>query len=314
VILARECYGDAILMTPMIKALKTEFPETSITMVAFTKIIYDFFSFDSNVSATYHAKRNVLRYLSKLLPRTFDVLFNPKNHPSRNFYLQSRLIRAKYKVGYHNTNHDELYDYLIDNVPGTHESVKHMALLVALGKKAKVNHRPYVPEMPLSGEAVSFIGKLATGTFIGINISTGTPGGRRTIEQWSELVKNFPEEQFVFFSSPDDIGKKRALEQTQENILPSPATKNLYEVLKMVEKLKLLITPDTSLVHVASCSDTPVLALYRYHPSHSIEFSPLSTQHEIIVSSTSDVVDINNGMVLTAAERMLGSLKVSSVY
>jgi len=40
----------------------------------------------------------------------------------------------------------------------------------------------------------------------------------------------------------------------------------------------------------------------------------LSTQHEIIVSSTSDVVDINNGMVLTAAERMLGSLKVSSVY
>lgn len=308
VLLARERYGDVILMTPLIKNLRMAYPEVSIYIVAFTRPIFEFFSSDANITETFHAKRNLFRYASKLLPKKFDLLFNPKNHPSRNFYLQSRVIRAKYKIGHRNTNHDELYDFLIDCAPGTHETLRNLSLLEALGNTPAKDCRPYIPEMPLSGEAASFLDNLRTGHYTGINISAGATGGYRTFEQWSELINKFPEERFVIFSSGADLGKKRAIENAHANILPSPATKNLYEVFRMFEKLKLLVTPDTSLVHVASCSDTPVLALYRHNPADSIEFSPLSTFQEVLVSPTAEVSDIANDLVSQAFGRMLEAL------
>ncbi|NTV97647.1 MAG: glycosyltransferase family 9 protein [Chlorobiaceae bacterium] len=309
VLLARERYGDAILMTPLIKNLRMAYPAVSIYIVAFTRPIFEFYSADANITATFHAKRDLFHYASKLLPKKFDILFNPKNHPSRHFYLQSRLIRAKYKIGHRNTNHDELYDYLIDFVPGTHETSRNLSLLEVLGKTPAKDCRPYVPEMPLSDEVLSFLNQLPMGYYNGINISAGKPGGYRTFEQWSELVNNFPEERFVIFSSGADIEKKKTIENSHTNILPSPATKNLYEVLKMFEKLKLVVTPDTSLVHVASCSNTPVLALYRHNPADSIEFSPLSTFQEILVSPTAEVSDIGNPLVSSALGRMLETLR-----
>ncbi|NTU98234.1 MAG: glycosyltransferase family 9 protein, partial [Chlorobiaceae bacterium] len=305
VLLARERYGDAILMTPLIKALRHEYPEISIYIIAFTRIIFDFFSTDANITAVYHAKKKPGRYFSEVLLKKFDILFNPKNHPSKSFYLQSRFIRARYKVGHRNTNHDDLYDYLIDLAPGTHESLRNLSLLTALGKTPAKEYRPYIPEMPLSDEAKLFIDKLPTDYCTGINISAGAPGGHRTVEQWSDLVRNFPDEKFIVFSGMADIGEKRALEKLHENIQPSPATKNLYEVWKIVQKLKLLVTPDTSLVHVASCSDTPLVAMYRYNPADSIEFSPLSTYREVLVSPATDISAIENTLVSSALGRMI---------
>ncbi len=308
-ILARERYGDVILMTPLIKTLRQEYPQLSIYIIAFNQIIFDFFSTDVNIKAVFHVKRNIAKYLAGILPKKFDILFNPKNHHSTSFYLQSRFIRAKYKVGHRNTNHDEIYDYLIDLAPGTHESSRNLSLLEALGKTKIQPCRPYIPEMPVSDDMSSFLDTVLSGRFTGINISAGAAGGHRSIEQWSEFVRNFPEERFIIFSSKADTGEKRTLEKLHENILPSPATNNLHEVWKVVEKLKLLVTPDTSLVHVASCSDTPVIALYRHNPADSIEFSPLSSLQEVIVSSTQDVADIENGKVAAAAARMLERLR-----
>jgi len=48
VILARECYGDAIMQTPLIATLRQTYPASAIYVVAFTRIICDFFSADSN--------------------------------------------------------------------------------------------------------------------------------------------------------------------------------------------------------------------------------------------------------------------------
>ena len=57
VILARECYGDCIMLTPLIGTLKKEYPDLSIFIIAFSQIIFDFFSADTNVTAVYHAKK-----------------------------------------------------------------------------------------------------------------------------------------------------------------------------------------------------------------------------------------------------------------
>ncbi|NTW51420.1 MAG: glycosyltransferase family 9 protein, partial [Chlorobiaceae bacterium] len=82
VILARERYGDAIMLTPLVGGLRKRYPEVSITVIAFSKIIYDFFSADPNVTAVYNAKKYEFRYFREVLLKRFDILFNTKDHPS----------------------------------------------------------------------------------------------------------------------------------------------------------------------------------------------------------------------------------------
>ena len=299
------------MLTPLIATLRKTYPEASISIVAFTRIIFDFFNADANITAVYHAKRDLKRYLFEFFPKKFDVLFNPKNHPSTHFHIQSLIIRAKYKVSHRNTRHEALYNHLIDLGPGAHESTRNLALMGAISNSPQQHARPYIPQMPVSNEIATFIEALPTGSYTGINISAGTPGGHRTFDQWAELIRNFPEERFVIFSAPGEIAEKRKLEKPHGNVLPSPSTQNLYEVWQIVKKLKLLITPDTSLVHIAACSDTPLVALYRHNPADSKEFSPLSTLQEVIVSPTPSVIDIENEVVTTALGRMLASLPVS---
>jgi len=308
VILARECFGDAIMLTPLIAALKQRHPETAIYIVAFRQIIFDFFSSDANVTAVYHAKRDLKRYFLKFWPKRYDVVFNSKDHRSTSFLMQSRIIRARYKVGYRNNGNEQLFDYLLDMPAGTHESQRNFALLKAIDGEMPGTTGPYIPEMPVSKEVAGLLDAMPQGSYIGINISVGTPGGHRTFEQWSDLIRSFPDERFVIFSSPGDIETKRKLEAPHPNVLATPTTRNLYEVWKIVDRLKLLVTPDTSLVHVAACSDRPLVALYRFNPADSRLFAPLSTQQEVIVSPTPDVVDIENAVVTDAVRKMLESL------
>ncbi|WP_260472442.1 glycosyltransferase family 9 protein [Chlorobium phaeovibrioides] len=308
VILARECYGDAIMQTPLIATLRQTYPASAIYIVAFTRIICDFFSADSNVTATYHAKRDLHRYFFKFLLKKYDILFNPKDHPSTTFNLNARLIRARFKVGLRNNGNEELYDYLLDIPKSTHESIRNLSLMQALGHHEITPCRPYIPTMPVSDEINAFLAELPDREYIGINISTGTPGGHRTIEQWSDLIKSFPGERFVIFSAPGDLNEKRLIEQPHKNVVPSPATKNLYEVSAVVRKLRLLVTPDTSLVHIAACSDTLLVAMYRHNPGDSQAYAPLSTLQEVIVSPTPEVVDIDTTSARTAVQRLLEKL------
>ncbi|NMW21264.1 MAG: glycosyltransferase family 9 protein [Chlorobiaceae bacterium] len=305
VILARECYGDCILLTPLIGSLRKEYPELSIYIIAFSQIIFNFFTADTNVTAVYHAKRNIKRYYKEILSKEFDLLFNPKDHPSTHFLIQSMLIRARHKVGHFNPDHEGLFDQLITLEPNSHESVKNLSLLSALGSTSRLHCKPYLPPMPVSNETATFLQTLHPGKYIGINISAGHIGGYRTPEQWSRLIQSFPDETFVIFSAPKDLEEKRKLETPHPNVLTSPSTQNIFEVGEIVKTLKLLITPDTSLVHIAACSDTPIIALYRKHLADRTQFGPLSSLQEIIVSSTADVIDIDTNEVTEALRKML---------
>ncbi len=306
VILARECYGDCIMLTPLIGTLRRDYPELSIYVIAFSQIIFNFFSADPNVTAVYHSKRNIKRYYKEILSKKFDLLFNPKDHPSTHFLIQSLLINARHKVGHFNPYHEGLYDHLITLGPNLHESAKNLSLLSVIGSSEhQPPCKPYLPPMPVSAETSLFLKKIPEHKYIGINISAGHIGGRRTNQQWSELINNFPNETFVIFSAPQDIEKKRNLERPLANVLHSPSTRNIYEVGEIVKKLKILVTPDTSLVHIASCYDTPIIAMYRKHEADRSQFGPLSTIQEIIVSPTIDVIDIDSSEVTGALSKML---------
>jgi ADP-heptose:LPS heptosyltransferase len=304
-ILAQEKLGDAILLTPLIGNLRTAFPGLSIHVIVFSRAVCDFFRCDQNITAVHQAKKNLFSYARSVLLHRFDLLFNTKDHPSTHFLIQSLIIPARFKAGIANPYHEGLFDCLIELDYHTHIVRKNCALLELLNIKPSGEAcRPYIPAMPASKETADFASSILPGTVTGVNISAGGSLRYWTEQKWSELIGCFPEEQFVIFSAPQDSEQKQRLEQRLPNVIPSPPTANLFEVGMLVRQLKLLITPDTSLVHVASCFAVPVIGLYREAPQDISRFAPYMTRYELVVSQTSQVSDI-------AVEKVASALRLT---
>ena len=310
-ILAQEKLGDSILLTPLLKNLREEFPDLAIHIITFTRASSNFFKTDQNITAVHLAKNHPIHYFREVLSQEFDLLFNTKDHPSTNFLLQTALIRARYKVGHDSEFHRGLYDHLIAMDFHSHIAMKNCALLTVLGFPATPEQcRPSLPIMPISDTIRKFLQKIQYETIIGINLSAGQPNRKWQENNWISLLEMFPGKRFVVLCSPEDQEEKLRIEQHCNQVMPSPPTRNLYEAGLIIAALKLLITPDTSLIHVASCSNTPVIGLYRKAMQDISRFGPLLIPYEIVISETGEVCDINVKMVSSALRKALHELPV----
>lgn len=311
-ILAQEKLGDCILLTPLIRNLRRARPALEIHLIVFSQASAAFFRNDPDVTSVHQAKKQPWRYFREVLSRRFDLLFNTKDHPSTHFLIQSVIIPARFRVGHKNLFHEGLYDRLVDMEYHSHMALKNCALLTVLGiVSSREECHPSIPAMPLPDGLNAFLDELeATPTF-GINISAGVPNRLWTIEQWKALLARFPNERFIVLSGPDDSEKKQRLEKSCKNILASPATRNLFEAACIVSKLRLLVTPDTSMIHVASAEKTPVVGLYREAPQDISRFGPYDVPCELLISKTGLVSDIEADAVADAIRRLLMPCKAN---
>lgn len=310
VLLAPERYGDVILLTPLIKVLKEAFPSVAVYVVVFKHSSYEFLRHDPSLKGVYHAKHRIGLYVRKILFRRFDLLFNPKNTPSFTFLWHSLLIAARFKVAHAHALHEGFYDYLNSMDYYSHQIERNLALLKPLRiERVSSLLRPHVPPMPVSETMALFLAGLDVGTVIGINLSASESARYWQEEKWGMLLDAFPDQRFLVFAAPKEPDRtvKARLEKCHANVLCTPPTANLYEAGEIVRRLRLLVTPDTSLVHVASCYNVPLIGLYRNSKKARTRFAPLSDWHRKLVSEGPDIGSITAEQVVGEVKRFCGS-------
>jgi heptosyltransferase-3 len=306
VILATEKIGDSILLTPLLRNLRHHFPELEIHIICVTETSASFFRNDPHITAVHFIKNEPVKYFRYVLLRKFDLLFNIKDGPSTTFLLQTVLVRARFKVGHQSPYHEGLFNHLLHVDFHSKMALKNCSILSLLSiNTTEEECRPYLPPAPVSNAITTFINNTEQGVFIGLNISAGGKNRYWTEEKWSALITRFPDLHFMIFAAPDDREMKHRLEHAHKNITITPPTTNIYEVGLLVRLLRLLVTPDTSLVHVASCSNTPVIALYTNVPAEQSRFGPFLIEHKLIISATSQVSDIDIEAVASALQKQL---------
>lgn len=294
-VLVSERFGDTILLTPLFRSLRERYPDAVIHALTFRRSIESFLQNDPNFDQVFYAKGEYGRYIRGVLSRRYDVLFNPKDSVSTNFLLQSFLIRARFKVAHAHTYHEGLFDHLIRLEYLTHFSYRACALLDVLASRESGTEacgRPYMPVMDASQEIKAFAASLQGRRVIGINISAGNAVRYWQNEKWIELVQRFPGEQFILFSAPKDLERKLAIARECSNVMETPSTANMYEAALLLQPLRLLVTPDTSFIHMAACYNIPVVGLYRDRIHARKRFSPLSAISRMVVSPSGSVGDI----------------------
>ena len=130
--------------------MRQSYPGLKIDLVIFSNEGY-FFEQDKNINKVFRAKKKYISYARQILSIRYDLLYCTKDHPSFNFLLHTRFIRADYKIGISHPYHQGFFHHLLEIDINTHIVEKNCALLDYLGiHYSQENLRPYLPDSEIA--------------------------------------------------------------------------------------------------------------------------------------------------------------------
>lgn len=308
--------GDMVVSLPVFAELKRRYPDIELDVLASPsnmKIIAD----DPRVSNRYQFTKNIfkdVRTVRALRRRRYDVVVTMISlNSATSLYLSQLIGKRAVRIGLGQSRHARYYHHSlpVDLSLKEHMLTQTLRTLEPFGiDPAAVS--PYAG-VHVTGERKQRAGEIfeewsadsQSGTeFIGVNISAGKPNRiwaeGRFVELLSGLARQCPQHRIALFFAPAD--RERAIRIQRESggaarLLPPEL--DILQVAALTKRLALLITPDTSMTHIARSFAVPVIGLYSSHERNSAEWRPYGQSFGLVqANAEDDIFDITAEQVL----------------
>ena len=209
-----------------------------------------------------------------------------------------------------------LYDYFTKKDKKNHFGKIWLDTLIFFGIKPSSNKYDFFLSNTERDRAKSFVSSMGDKIKIGINIEGSFPEKsiqKKELEQICRgLYGNYSNIKIVILASPDTISKKKKMitELGLDFVIPSYTTETIIDVAALVEQLDLIITPDTSIVHIASSFDKPVVSIHENNEDSFRLWSPSSTHSKtIFAKSRYGLVDYSVSDIVQSAVDLLQTIE-----
>lgn len=289
--------GDLILTTSIIQPIRAKFPFAEFVFIVGTSNSVVVSSLP-NTSVLILDKKpfSLLRFVFQLRRFNFDYFIDLKDHKSTESRIIAHLVRAKLKLG---------YNHCVWTIPaakaneGLHFVERAKNALALIGITANLD--TFRPHLFIGKEAENIVNDFLVSCNISrfslINISASRAERIWDEEKWDKFINAHLDKQFVIISDHKD--RETASRLSKPNVFCFPPS-NFNVIMALVKRADIVLSPDTSIVHVASAFDKPVVALYQNIPSNTAKFAPLSTLQRVILTqdvsspvTTIKVSDVN---------------------
>ncbi|MDD4051717.1 MAG: glycosyltransferase family 9 protein [candidate division Zixibacteria bacterium] len=271
-----EKLGDMIISLPVFDNLKRAYPHLELYVICSPRnvaIVRE----DDRLTAYYLYTKNVWRdfgMLRKVRRMKPDVVVDMICDDSVTaLFLTHLSCRDAWHIGVGKNRHRAYYDfnYQFRTGDGAHVIDNTLKLLTAFGIDTDSLNRYVPPTIPADRQKTAdrFYASLneASSPVIGLNISAGRPTRVWQEEKNQELIRRlldrFPQHQIIISADPHEHDRAAALAaRFPRRAAAVPAGLNLLEISAIISRMTLLISPDTSLVHIARAFKVPVVGLY----------------------------------------------------
>ncbi|MEE8404685.1 MAG: glycosyltransferase family 9 protein, partial [candidate division Zixibacteria bacterium] len=165
---------------------------------------------------------------------------------------------------------------------------------------------PFLSDKSKSKSSEFFNSLAGSGTAelsVGINISAGSPTRvwqqSKFVALINSILKNSSKAQIIIFSMPDERGRAaEIISKCNSKVFLIPSGLSLEDVSAIISKLDVLITPDTSLVHIARAFKVQVVGLYTRFMKNFLLWKPFGQDSGTVVSDNDDNIhDITHQQV-----------------
>jgi ADP-heptose:LPS heptosyltransferase len=294
--------GDMILTSPLFYELKKLFPRTVLKVLA-SPVNAEFVSHLKVVDEVILYRKSLFKDLflaGKLKKENFDLWIDPKEGISRTSASLLKIAKPKLSMGYN--LEEKIFDVdLRDFAKGKHAVDLALASVYYFGKELEFV-RPVLTDFP-NGEPKKWD--------IIINVSAGDSSRYLHEVKWISLISRMMQKNHSLRIHL--IGVKRdakLIESIYHNFKTELITYNYnYTLPALINALrsgKLIISPDTSIIHIASGLNQPVLGLYPNVPWNFERFKPLSEKYDTIISkSERGISDVTDAEVFEKYEKLI---------
>jgi heptosyltransferase-3 len=290
-ILGQEKLGDAILLIPLLKSLKQTFTGIHITVIASHRN-YPLLNALPWIDELVILPKKPIAFLKLLKNRTFDLLYNPKDHPSRTYLLLMVYIQSRCKVGYRHILSGKFYH---KSLPLRSTSIieQNMGLLSLYGVDEIPTVLPTDLPVEKAVESDAFFASLHR-PVIGLNLSAGSRLREWTMENWESLIRQIRPDQATFFLTglPDKFDFMKHLCDKYQHVTARFSIQNLLQLNACIRNLDCLITPDTSVFHLGQLNGIQTIGLFQNKPANLKKFYRETHNCRLIKSADIDVASI----------------------
>ena len=299
--------GDMVITTPVFRELKREYPEINISVLA-SKVNQTVLHNNPYVDKVYiNYKNNLFRDLPTLLKlrnKKYDVCVEFDHSVIPHSIARLRIIKPKIiisvvKEGRYGVKGSELelYDYFTEKSKDAHFQDIWLNTLSPFGVCPKSKQYDLFCTDQQKRKAVDFLLQFQKKIIIGINVEGAVKGKRITSDRLEEICHGIyhinKEVQIILLSSPKMY--KNIVRLSQKMNLPyvvsSYKTASVLDVAALIQNLQLIITPDTSIVHIASAFNIPIVSIHERNNDSYRLFAPKSQHSKTVFSEFGDRLD-----------------------
>ncbi len=299
--------GDMILTTPLFSGLKQLYPDCKVTVL--TSASNDIIAKNhKSVDNTIIFNKTIYGYIKSFLQirkRKFDYWIDTKPEHSNTSSKLLKIARYRKSIGFN----FEAKSFDIDLTPirtGEHYTEINKLPLKIL--KEGIEFANIMPEIFIPDEIRQKASEILKGypkNYVLFNISVKDETRNWNPDDVVKIYKTFSGKlDFVF----QFVDKDR---ECFKNIESKAGQKLNYfdggilELAEIVRNARLIITPDTSLVHIASCFNVPIVAVYHKVEWNIKRFAPLSDKKAVLISNEENSISIDTGKVCAAISGMI---------
>jgi len=287
--------GDMILATPLFKAIAKKYPDAEIDVIA-GRHNYNIIKNNPYINdIIVHRKPPlyILLNIFRIRRKTYNYLIDPKDHYSNESKYFAWIAKANIKIGY-NQSKKRIFHHSVPGLSANknlHYTMRHFQALKPLGIYMPTEiPRPDLYTSDYSEEyVVRFLAGLTDKPLLTLNISASKENKMLQPDKWVKILRKVDMRDWNTVISYAPPEKSVAEYIADKSVFPILfRSRSMSDVISLVNRSSLLITPDTSLVHVASAFNTPMVGIYSGLNVQFEKFKPLMDDQTIIRASEGD--------------------------
>jgi ADP-heptose:LPS heptosyltransferase len=279
--------GDTVLTTPLIRAIAENIPYVEIHVLLSRRGV-------PVVSGNPHVKK-ILLYrkdplhlfatIARIRLGRYDVWVDPKDHYSTEGAVLARMSGVKKKIGF-NAPGRRVFSQALPSQEenfSKHAALRNCAPLAFLGIPTTENIRPQLfPDPRLDAAIREEYGPWDGRTAL-LNISAGDACRLWDIAKWSVAAQWCLRRglRVLISFQPSDGALARQLHELQPKTRLFHSS-SIREMVALAPLVNVVVTPDTSMVHIASAFNIPQIALFPSVEWNLRKFRPLSDSSIVI--------------------------------
>jgi ADP-heptose:LPS heptosyltransferase len=183
-----------------------------------------------------------------------------------------------------------LYDFYTEKPSNAHFRDIWLATLKPFGVKPNSNVYDLFITDTQQKQAQNFIKQYSSKFLVGINLEGAVKGKKIKFSELWQICQGLHKAnnniQVIILTTPSNLQSiyEKVTESSLDYVVTSYKTNTILDVAALISQLDLIITPDTSIVHIASAFNKPVVTIHENNQDSYQLFSPVSNLNKTVFS------------------------------